>query len=361
MFRKLLKLSLVCVAGTILITANPKTVKAYEEAVAGYPYDKDTSSIDDTLNIATATDLSIDIPIPGFKDVAIADVDTNLLIRSGAGENYKIIGKLPKNGGCEVLEGDKDGWTKISAETSSGDTLVGYVNSDYLVTGSSATQLAKQVGNFVATVTSDGLRLRKSPSTDSDIIDTIGKGEELLVVDDKVITDDPDHKIWIKVSLDSDTDEGGTIAYVAKDYVDLSFELVHALSMDEIQYGAGVSGRRIDIVNFARNYLGGRYVWGGTSLTHGVDCSGFMQQIYKNFGIYIPRTSREQARSGDKVSASELKPGDLVFYGSSSYISHVAMYIGNGKVIHASNHRDGIKISNMYYRSPVKCVTFIND
>lgn len=359
MNKKLLRLSVACVAGTLLFTAIPKTAMAYEEAVAGYIYDKDSSS-DSSGNGATTISLSVsDIPIPGFKNIGIADVDTNLLIRSSADEDAKIIGKIPKNGGVDILEGDNNGWTKISAETSTG-TLVGYVKSEYLITGSAATALAREVGNYVATANTNGLNVRRDPSTDSPRIDQIAKGEELLVIDSKVITDDPEHKIWVEVSLDSDTEEG-SVGYVAKEFVDLSFELIHALSLQEIQYGAGVSSGRINLVNFAKDYLGGRYVWGGTSLSNGVDCSGFAKAVYAKFGYSLPRTSREQARSGDTISASQLKPGDLVFYGSSSYINHVAIYIGNGQVIHASNKRDGIKISNMYYRTPVKFVSYIGN
>lgn len=355
MISKLLKVSLACAAGAILVTANPGTAKAYEEAVAGYIYDKDSGT-----NGASDTSISVDIPIPGFTNIGIANVETNLLIRSGPGENYKILGKLPKDGGCNIVEDSKDGWTKISATTSSGKTIDGYVKSEYLIVGTEATQKAKEVGNFVATSTANGLRVRKGPSTDNDIIDVIAKGEELIVLDSKIITDDPENPIWVKVSLDSDTDEG-SVAYVARDYVDISFQLIHALSIDEIQYGSGVSQKRVGMVEFAKKYLGNRYRYGGTSLTNGIDCSAFTRAIYKNAGISIPRTSREQARSGKSISRSELKPGDLVFYGSKSYINHVAMYIGNGKVIHASNRRDGIKISNMNYRTPVKYCRFIND
>lgn len=356
---KLLRLSLVCVTGAIIATATPKTAMAFEEGVAGYIYDKGSKS-DSTGSGATTISLSIsDIPIPGFNNIGIADVSDNLCIRSGPGEDYKIIGKIPKNGGVDIVEADSNGWTKISAETSTG-VLIGYVKSSYLITGEAARVLAKEVGNYVATANTDGLNVRSEPSTSSSRIDQIAKGEELLVLDSKVITDDSEYKIWVKVSLDSDTDEG-SIGYVVKDYVDLSFELIHPLSMKEIQYGSGVSQTRIDLVSKAKEYLGNRYVYGGTSLTNGIDCSAFTRAIYAKFGYSLPRTSREQARSGSSISASELKPGDLVFYGSSSYINHVAMYIGNGQVIHASNRRDGIKISNMYYRSPVKYVRFISN
>lgn len=357
---KLLKLSLVCVTGVMIVTSTSKTAMAYEEGVAGYIYDKDSSSANGSADGSTINLSVSDIPIPGFKDICIANVDTNLLIRSGPGENYKILGKLPKNAGCNKLEESKDGWTKVSAETASGEIIIGYCKSEYLLTDTVATQLAKEVGNYVATSLVDGLNVRKEPSTDSPKIDQVAKGEELLVLDSKIITNDPEHQIWVKVSLDSDTEEG-SVAYVAKEFVDLSFQLIHALSMKEIQYGSGVSQKRINMIDFAKEYLGGKYVFGGTSLVTGIDCSAFMQKIYSKVGISIPRTSRSQAASGDKISASELKPGDLVFYGSSSYINHVAMYIGNGKVIHASNRRDGIKISNMYYRTPVKCVRYIRD
>ena len=358
MNNKLLKLSLACFAGTIIFASTPKTaMAAYEEAVAGYIYDKDTSS---TSSGATTINLSVsDIPIPGFNNIAIADVDTNLCIRSGAGEDYRIIGKLPKNAGCEVIEISNNGWAKISTKTAS-DKLTGYVKAQYLVTGTDATALARKVGNYVATANTNGLNVRQNPSTDSPVIDQIAKGEELLVVDSKVITDDSEYKVWIKVSLDSDTEEG-SVGYVVKEFVDLSFELIHGMSIQEIQYGSGVSQTRINIVNLAKEYLGGRYVWGGTSLGNGVDCSGFTRAIYAKFGVSIPRVSRDQARSGNTISASNLKPGDLVFYGSSSYINHVAMYIGNGQVIHASNARDGIKISNMYYRTPVRCVRYLSE
>jgi peptidoglycan DL-endopeptidase CwlO len=360
MIGKLLKLSLVCATGAIIFTANPKTAMAYEEGVAGFVYDKDSSSTGSNADGATIVSFSVsEIPIPGFINIGIANVDTNLLIRKGPGEDYKILGKLPKDGGCEIIEDSTDGWTKISATTSSGD-LTGYVKSEYLITGSEATRRAKEVGNYVATANVDGLNIRGEASTDAPVLDQMAKGEELVVLDSKVITDDADHSEWVKVSVDSDTQEVEE-AYVAKEFVELSFQLIHAVTIEEIQYGIGVSQTRINLVNEAKEHLGEAYVWGGTRLGKGVDCSGFTQALYRSIGIYIPRTSGSQGSSGTSVSASELKPGDLVFYGGSGGINHVAMYIGNGKIIHASNKRDGIKISNMYYRSPKRFRRYISD
>ena len=96
-----------------------------------------------------------------------------------------------------------------------------------------------------------------------------------------------------------------------------------------------------------QDYLGSQYVWGGTSLTNGADCSGFVQSVYANFGVSLPRTSYEQQNVGREVSYSDAQPGDLICYGG-----HVAIYMGNGKIVHASNSRDGIKVSdNAAYRT----------
>ena len=101
-------------------------------------------------------------------------------------------------------------------------------------------------------------------------------------------------------------------------------------------------------------------MYGGTSLTKGADCSGFTQSIFKNFGITIGRSSRDQAANGKEIAVSAVQPGDLLFYGSGDYINHVAIYIGDGKVIHASNERTGIIISPSNYRTPCKAVTFLD-
>jgi len=246
---------------------------------------------------------------------------------------------------------------KMSAQTSNG-SIVGYVKGDYLIKGDDALRKAKEVGSYVATAITDGLNIRDKASTDAEVIDQMAKGEELVVLDSKVSTEDSEHSDWVKVAVDSD-DADTDSAYVAKEYVKITFELVRAVSVTQIKVGTGVSSVRVNLINAAKDHLGERYVWGGTRLGVGVDCSGFTQALYRRMGYSIPRTSRSQASGGHRISASELRPGDLVFYGSSRYINHVAMYIGNGRIIHASNPRDGIKVSYMYYRSPVKYVRYI--
>lgn len=112
----------------------------------------------------------------------------------------------------------------------------------------------------------------------------------------------------------------------------------------------GATGSKV--AAFAQKFVGNPYVYGGTSLTNGTDCSGFTQSVFANFGINIPRTSSAQSCSGKSVNLSGVQPGDLIFYARNGSISHVALYIGGGQVVHASNEKTGIKISNMYYRTP---------
>ncbi|MBQ8877747.1 MAG: C40 family peptidase, partial [Lachnospiraceae bacterium] len=113
---------------------------------------------------------------------------------------------------------------------------------------------------------------------------------------------------------------------------------------------------RVEICQYAKQFLGNPYVWGGTSLTKGADCSGFVQSIFKKYGVSLPRTSRAQANAGTKIQYSQIQPGDLIFYAKGGTINHVAIYIGGGQVIHASSPKTGIKISNYNYRTPYKMV-----
>ncbi|HEX3076011.1 MAG TPA: NlpC/P60 family protein [Lachnospiraceae bacterium] len=277
-----------------------------------------------------------------YENLGIAKVDNYLNIREGAGEDKKVVGKLPKNAGCEIY-GEKDGWAKIKS-----GKVVGYVSTEFLVTGDEAYELAKKVGMIVATVNTTTLKVREKADKDSTCLTLVPIDEELEA---KKVGDE-----WVKVVIDND------IGYVSKEYVNLSYQLAKGVSVEEIEAGTdGVSSVRADMVSFAKQFLGNPYVWGGTSLTNGTDCSGFVMSIYAHFGYGISRTSRAQAGNGSTISASSVRPGDLVFYSNGGGINHVAMYIGGGQVIHASNPRTGIKISNMYYRTPVKAVRIIND
>lgn len=135
-------------------------------------------------------------------------------------------------------------------------------------------------------------------------------------------------------------------------------ELETAITMMEYRYGKGVTDIQMEICEYARQFVGNPYRWGGTSLTKGSDCSGFTMSVYANYGVSLPHSSRAQANCGTKVSLSELQPGDLVFYGGSS-IHHVAMYIGNGQIVHAQSSDTGIVISSMYYNTPTRAVRIL--
>lgn len=277
----------------------------------------------------------------GYTNLGIAQVDGNLNVRETPSTEADVVGKMPNNAGCEILEQDGE-WTRIKS-----GKVEGYVSSEYLLSGDAALAKAQEVRQTVATVTTTTLYVREEPNTDSTIITMMPLGEELEVIE----TLDG----WVKINVDSD--EG----YVSSDYVDISVELAKAQTMTEIRYGQGVSDVRVSLVSYATQFVGNPYVWGGTSLTRGADCSGFVLSVFANYGISLPHSSVAQANCGRKISASEAQPGDLFFYGNGSRINHVAIYIGNGQVVHASSPKSGIKISGAFYRTPVKVVRVINN
>ena len=256
----------------------------------------------------------------GYTNLGIAQADGNINVREVPGTEAEIVGKLPNNAGCEIIGTDGE-WTQIES-----GKVKGYVKSEYLLTGEAA--IAKA-------------------NTDSHVITMMPEGEELEVLE---VLDG-----WVKINVDSD--EG----YVSSDYVSIATELPKAQTMTEVRYGQGVSDVRVSLVSYATQFVGNPYVWGGTSLTRGADCSGFVLSVFANYGISLPHSSKAQANCGTKIAASDAQPGDLFFYGNGSSINHVAIYIGGGRVVHASSPKSGIKISGAYYRTPVKVVRVINN
>lgn len=274
--------------------------------------------------------------IAGYKNLAIANVTDNLNIRSEAGEDASLAGKLPADAAAEIL-GVEGEWTKIR----SGE-VEGYVKSDFLLTGEPARDRAKELLTLTATVKGQGVNVREEPNTDCEVVDQVATGEEMSVVEE--LGD------WVKVEMD------GEERYVKAEFVEVGEQLRDALTLTEARYGEGVSDVRVAVVDYATQFVGNPYVWGGTSLTNGADCSGFVMSVMAKYGVGLPHSSAAQANCGTRVGMDELKPGDLIFYGSGRRIGHVAIYIGNGQICHASNKRTGITVSNMYYRSPI-CAT----
>jgi hypothetical protein len=205
--------------------------------------------------------------------------------------------------------------------------------------GDEAIARGKEVASMIAVVNTETLKVREEPNTDCAVITLIPQDEELEVVD---IMENG----WIKFLLDDEE------AYVSGEYVDVEERLEKAVTLTELLYGEGVSDVRVSLVQYAKQFVGNPYVWGGTSLTNGADCSGFTLSIYKKYGVSLPHHAASQAQLGTKVDISQLQPGDLVFYAKNGSINHVAIYIGNGQVVHASNPKTGIKISSLNYRTP---------
>lgn len=271
------------------------------------------------------------VELYGYNNIGIANVDNHLNVRETPDESGKLVGKMSNNAACEIIGTDGD-WIQIKS-----GKVEGYCHKDYLLTGIFARKRADEIVTTVAEATSGGLRVRTEPNTDSEIITTMAEGEYLEVVE---VTDG-----WIKVLLDDEE------AYISADYAQVKENLDTAITMTELLYGEGVSDVRVELCQYAKQFIGNPYVWGGTSLTKGADCSGFTMSVFKKYGISLPHYSVSQSQMGTKVSLSEAKAGDLVFYAKGNTVNHVGIYLGNGQVVHASSPRTGIKISNVGYRT----------
>lgn len=277
----------------------------------------------------------------GYTHLGVARVEDHLNVRETVDDNSKIVGKMGNDSGCEIIgvEGNK-------AHIISG-SVEGYVSMDYLLSGQAAVDYADTIVKTLATVSADGLKVRAVPDLEGEIVSMVAYGEELEVVEEL--------DGWVKILYD------GREAYVSAEYVTVGKNLKTALNMSEFLYGEGVSDVRVDLCEYAKQFKGNPYVWGGTSLTNGADCSGFVLSIFAKYGIYLPHSSRAQANMGTKISMSEARPGDLVFYSKGGRINHVAIYIGGGQVIHASSPKTGIRITSAYYRTPTTVRRFIQD
>lgn len=305
-----------------------------------------------------------------FRNLVIAQVKKYVNVRSLPSEEGEILGKLYDNSVGTFIS-EENGWYQITS-----GNVTGYVKADYCVTGDDAVEIAKQVGKRFATVTTQTLFVRKEPSTEAGILSMVPMADELLVLDQV--------EGWVKVDVEEGT------GWISTDYVDLHSEFVQAESKEEeaarlekeeaerkkarkaaaaasaaasqntgseqnnssssssaadYTIGSG-SAEGVAVVEYALQFLGNPYVYGGSSLTNGTDCSGFVMSVYANFGVSLPHSSAADRTQGYAVDGLEnAQPGDLICYSG-----HVALYMGNGQIVHASNKKTGIIVSNASYR-----------
>lgn len=312
-----------------------------------------------------------------FSGLVIARVTNYVNVRSIPSEEGEIVGKLYDKSVGEFIE-EKDGWYKIVS-----GNCTGYVKGEYCVVGEEAEALAKEVGTTYAIVNTTTLKVRKEASTESAVLGLVPIEEELVVVEEL--------DGWVKIAIE----EGD--GYVSRDYVNLRTDFVHAESREEeearlaeearareearaaaaateasraqqqaeVQVQKSVanqaaidSARNIaassvgsemgkSVIDYATQFVGNPYVWGGSSLTNGTDCSGFVMSVYSNFGVSLPHSSSALRSKGYDVGGLEnAQPGDIVCYSG-----HVGLYVGNGQIVHASTSRTGIIVSSATYRN----------
>lgn len=303
-----------------------------------------------------------------YANFAIADVDNYVNVRNAPSTEGEIVGKIYDGAVAQVLAtaGENDEWFQITS-----GNVEGYIKAEFFIYGDEAAAVMNEYVTKYAEVKADRLNVRKEPTTESARIGYIDNGEKVKVVEDC--------GDWLKVLYTA-----GKEGYVALEYVQILEEYTYAQTLEEEQ--AEIAARkaleerqnvseehapeatenvqvpnttystntelRDAMVAYALEYVGGKYVSGGTSLATGTDCSGFTCFIYADFGYSISRTpSGQYTSAGRAIDYSAIMPGDIICYSSNGGKSctHVAMYIGNGQIVHAANSRKGVIISNADY------------
>ncbi len=336
----------------------------------------------------TATPKPTAKPVSKYAKTGISIADNYVNIRSKASTDGEIVGKLYTGAAVSIVN-NKGEWVEVKS-----GSLTGYIKKEFLAIGEAAEKVASKYGKKTATVNTTTIRLREKASTNSRTLALLGEGESYTVskTDDK----------WAKVTVDD------VKGYLSLEYVKIDVKFDKAISIEEekkAEEAKAEAARRVaergsnrtnnrtnnnssnsgsssgssrgsgssnyssndsddysssskgaEVVRYAKRFLGNPYVWGGNSLTSGTDCSGFTKLVYAHFGYSLPRGSYAQRYAGRRVNMRNLKAGDLILYSG-----HVAIYIGGGRIIHASNEKDDIIITSMYYGSqPIGARRIIN-
>ena len=283
-----------------------------------------------------------------YLNMAFSDTGDYTYIRSAPDECSDWVGKLYQDSAAQVLE-YLDGWTKIKSGSAEG-----YVPADSLITGEEASQRAEEYEDHTVTVTAYALNVRDGQGTEADILTQVRQGETYEVSGEPVDG-------WYPVKV-GEIDGWVSGSYVTEEtsysYGETKEEEAARLEEEarraeaaqaEETSAVGSSAARGSItgqavIDYACQFIGNPYVWGGTSLTDGADCSGFVQSVYAHFGVSLPRTTYEMVNSGYAVSYEEALPGDLILYDG-----HVGLYMGDGTIVNAMNEADGIGICSATY------------
>ena len=292
-----------------------------------------------------------------YSNIAFANVSEYLYVHAEANEFSDWVGKLYKDGAATVI-GTEGIWTKIQS-----GNVTGYVLTDLLYTGGAAKEYAYQASKKTATVTAYVLNVRNGQNTDADILTQIEMDEQYEITGDPVDGWYPvqvgDIAGWVSgkyITVQSDftyaesreEEEARLAAEEAQRQAEEAEAQAREAAIQEAAAQAQVSVEQVEsgqaIIDFACQFIGNPYVWGGTSLTDGADCSGFVQSVYQNFGIYLPRTSGEMRGAGYEVSYENAMPGDIMCYDG-----HVGLYMGDGTIVNAIDEAHGIGISSATY------------
>lgn len=279
--------------------------------------------------------------LEGYTNLGVSNVEDYLNVRKAPGTDQYIIGKMPGGAACEIL-GEENGWYQIQS-----GSVTGYVSKEYILSGYDANVRAMETKQHLLRVNCDVLNVRQEPSQDCQVATKVENGELLEILEDE-------KDGWYKININN------LEGYVKAEYVDSIYTLPTAEEIGTVGSTEGSASIAQEIINYAYQFLGNPYVYGGNSLTNGTDCSGFCKLIYAQFGYSLPRYSLAYPNAGTRIDYRDAQPGDILVYRYGDGSGHVAIYIGNGKIIHASTPKTGICIGNAYFTTPYCAVRVIS-